>query len=178
MRTPLGRVSRRSRVAIAVLAVVFLLFTVFDRIIDAWTDWLWFSEVDYTEVFTGVLRTRLVLFVLFGLGVGLVLAANLYLAYRMRPLLRPHSAEQHALDRYRLVLLPHIGAWVTLAASLVGLFAGLSAQSHWQEWLLFQNSTPFGVADPQFGVDVSFYIFEYPFWRYLLGVGFTTSRPS
>ena len=32
---------------------------------------------------------------------------------------------------------------------------------------------PFGVQDPQFGVDIGFYVFEYPFWRYLLGVGFT-----
>jgi uncharacterized protein len=174
MRTPLARVSRRGRITIAVLVVVFLLFTVFDRVIGAWTDWLWFSEVHYTQVFTGVLRTRLILFVLFGLGVAAIIAGNLYLAYRLRPLLRPHSAEQHALDRYRLILLPHITAWIAALAGLIGLFAGLSGQGHWQEWMLFSNSTPFGVKDPQFHVDVSFYVFEYPFWRYLLGVGFTT----
>jgi uncharacterized membrane protein (UPF0182 family) len=174
MRNPITRVSRRGRVTIAVLAVVFLLFTVFDRVIGAWTDWLWFKEVHYTEVFGGVLRTRLIMFALFGIVVTGVVALNLYLAYRMRPLLRPHSAEQHALDRYRLFLLPHMTAWIWLVAGLIGLFAGLSAQSHWQEWMLFANSTPFGQKDPQFKVDISFYVFEYPFWRYLLGVGFTT----
>src|SRR3954469_4580727 len=110
MRSPLSRVSRRGRVTIIVLAFVFLLFTMFDRAISAWTDWLWFSEVKYTQVFTTVLQTRLALFALIGLGVGLALAANLYLAYRLRPLLRPHSVEQHALDRYRLALLPRIGS--------------------------------------------------------------------
>src|SRR5258706_6320426 len=73
-----------------------------------------------------------------------------------------------------MVLLAHMTGWIWLLAGLIGLIAGLSAQGHWQEWMLFANSTPFGQKDPQFGVDVSFYVFEYPFWRYLLGVGFTT----
>jgi len=178
MRTPLGRVSRRGRVTVAVLAVVFLLFTVFDRVVDAWTDWLWFSEVHYTQVFKGVLTTRLALFVLFGLGMALFVAGNLYLAYRLRPLLRPHSAEQHTLERYRMLLVPRFGTWISLAAAVVGLFAGLSAQSHWKDWLLFANSEPFGIKDPQYGVDIGFYVFEYPFWRYLLGAGFTAAVVS
>jgi uncharacterized membrane protein (UPF0182 family) len=37
-----------------------------DRLVDIWTDWLWFDEVDYTHVFTGVLRTRILLFLVFG----------------------------------------------------------------------------------------------------------------
>ncbi len=49
MRNPISRVSRRGRVTIVVLAVVFLLFTLFDRVIGAWTDYLWFNEVNYTE---------------------------------------------------------------------------------------------------------------------------------
>ncbi|MEV8513986.1 UPF0182 family protein [Dactylosporangium sp. NPDC051484] len=167
------RVSRRGRVTIAVLVVVFLLFTLFDRVVGAWTDYLWFSEVKYPQVFTGVLTTRIWMFLIFGVAVGLIIAVNLYLAYRTRPLLRPHSAEQHALDRYRLFLLPHMTGWIILAAGLIGLFSGLSAQGHWQEWMLFSNSTPFGRTDPQFHVDLSFYVFEYPFWRYLLGVAFT-----
>jgi uncharacterized membrane protein (UPF0182 family) len=155
-----------------VLAVLLVLIAVLDRTVDIWADWLWFQEVGYTGVFTGVLTTRLLLFATFGLGVGLIVAVNLYLAYRVRPLLRPHSAEQHALDRYRMILLPRMGTWIAIAAGLVGLFAGISAQGRWQSWLLFANSVPFGERDPQFHVDLSFYVFEYPFYRYLIGVGF------
>src|SRR5690242_7364564 len=137
MRNPISRVSRRGRVTIAVLVVVFLLFTLFDRVINAWTDWLWFSEVHYTQVFSNMLRTRLIMFAVVGVVVAGIVALNLYLAYRMRPLLRPHSAEQHALDRYRLFLLPHMTGWTWLIAGIIGLFAGISAQGHWQEWMLF-----------------------------------------
>jgi uncharacterized membrane protein (UPF0182 family) len=154
------------------LVALLVLFALADRIVDTWTDWLWFNEVKYTRVFTGVLSTRIVLFVVFGLAVGLVLAGNLYLAYRVRPLLRPHSPEQHTLDRYRLLLLPRMGSWIAVAAVIVGLFAGVSAQGRWQEWLLYSNGVPFGTTDPQFHVDIGFYVFDYPWYRYLLGVGF------
>jgi uncharacterized membrane protein (UPF0182 family) len=175
MRTPLSRVNRRGRVTVIVLAAVFLLFTLFDRVISVWTDWLWFDEVRYKSIFTGVLGTRLTLFVLFGVGMGVFVALNLYLAYRLRPLLRPHSLEQQTLDRYRLLITPRIGTWITAFAILIGLFAGLSAQGRWQQWLLFANAQTFGIKDPQFGVDVGFYVFDYPFWRYLLGAAFTAT---
>src|SRR6266498_227338 len=135
--SPLPRMSRRGRVTVGVLVGVFLLFTLLGWGVDAYTDYLWFHEVDFVNVFRGVLLTRLLLFVIIGVAVSLIIAANLYLAYRLRPLLRPHSAEQATLERYRLLLTPRIGTWITSFAVLIGLFAGLSAQGHWQQWLLF-----------------------------------------
>ena len=175
MRSPLPKVSRRGRVTIAVVSAVLILLTVLGRLVDLWTDWLWFSEVDYTNVFGGLLRTKILLFLVFGLGMAAFIGANLYLAYRLRPLMRTHSVEQHALERYRMLLTPRIGLWIALIAGFVGLFAGLSAQGHWQQWMLFFNGGPFGVTDPEFKVDVGFYVFDYPFWRYLLDVGFTAT---
>ena len=67
-----------------------------------------------------VLTTRLVLFAVFGVGDGARRRGNLYLAYRLRPLLRPHSAEQHTLDRYRLLLLPHMTVLDRAVAGLIG----------------------------------------------------------
>ncbi|HET6530784.1 MAG TPA: UPF0182 family protein [Actinoplanes sp.] len=165
--------SRRGRVTVGVLVGVFLLFTLLGWGIDAYTDLLWFREVDFTDVFTGVLLTRLVLFLVVGLAMALIIAGNLYLAYRLRPLLRPHSAEQATLERYRMVIAPRLGTWIAVIAVVVGFFAGLSAQSRWKDWLLFANGGSFGVRDPQFNVDVGFYIFDYPMLRYMLGVGFT-----
>ncbi|GAA2713588.1 UPF0182 family protein [Micromonospora olivasterospora] len=152
---------------------VFVLFTLLGWGVQAWTDWLWFDEVRYTQVFTGVLATRLLLFLVVGLGLALVVGGNLWLAHRLRPRMRPHSLEQATLERYRMVLEPRLGLWISLAALVVGIFAGLSAQSRWGQWLLFRNGGDFGVKDPEFGVDVGFYVFQLPFWRYVLGVGFT-----
>jgi hypothetical protein len=171
--SPLPRMSRRGRVTVGVLVGVFLLFTLLGWGVNAWTDWLWFDEVHYTKVFTGVLQTRLLLFLAIGLAVSVVIGGNLWLAFRLRPLLRPHSAEQATLERYRMALAPRIGTWIAIISGIVGLFAGLSAQGRWAQWLLFRNAQPFGTRDPIFNVDIGFYVFEYPFYRYLLGVGFT-----
>jgi uncharacterized membrane protein (UPF0182 family) len=171
--SPLPRMSRRGRVTVGVLVGVFLLFTLLGWGVNAWTDWLWFDEVHYTYVFTGVLRTRLLLFLAIGLAMSVVIGGNLWLAFRLRPLLRPHSAEQATLERYRMALAPRIGTWIAIISGIIGLFAGLSAQGRWAQWLLFRNEQPFGIRDPVFNVDIGFYVFEYPFYRYLLGVGFT-----
>src|SRR2546429_4180219 len=173
MRTPLPRMSRRGRVTLIVLAAVVLLFMFLGWLVNAWTDYLWFSEVHYTGVFTTVLWTRVGLFLVFGALIALIVWFNLWLAYRVRPLLRPHSAEQQSLDRYRMLLTPRFGLWIGILAAIVGFFSGISAQGRWSQWLLFANRQNFGVKDPQFHLDIGFYVFDYPFWRYLIGVGFT-----
>ncbi|WP_207892597.1 UPF0182 family protein [Micromonospora sp. MW-13] len=171
--SPLPRMSRRGRVTIGVLIGVFVLFTLLGWGVQAWTDWLWFDEVRYTQVFTGVLATRVLLFLIVGLAMAVIVGGNLWLAHRLRPRLRPHSLEQATLERYRMVLGPRLGLWISLVAVVVGLFAGLSAQSRWSQWLLFRNGGDFGVEDPEFGVDIGFYVFQLPFWRFVLGLGFT-----
>ena len=173
MRTPMPRMSRRGRVTLFVLGAVVLLFVFLGWLVDAWTDYLWYSEVRYTSIFTTVLWTRVGLFLVFGAVVAALLWVNLWLAYRVRPLLRPHSPEQQSLDRYRMLLTPRFGLWIGILAGIIGFFSGISAQGRWGQWLLFANRQDFGKTDRQFNVDIGFYIFEYPFWRYLIGVGFT-----
>ena len=175
MRTPVPRVSRRAKVTTIVLGATLVLFILADQLVNLRVEWLWYDEVGYTNVFGGLLRTRILLFLLFGLGVGAFVGANLYLAYRLRPLLRINSPEQQVLERYRMVLTPRITLWIILASAFVGLFAGTSGQAHWQQWMLFANGGNFGIADPQFGTDVGFYVFDYPFLRYLLDTGFTAT---
>src|SRR5215475_8397536 len=168
MRSPLPRIGRRGKVAIAVIGVTLILLIFAGQIVDLWTDYLWFGEVQYTAVFTGLLRTKILLFFLFGIGFGGFVAGNMYVAFRVRPLLRANSPEQQALERYRMVLSPRLGLWTILIGGLVGLFAGFSGSGHWQQWMLFRNGESFGIKDPQFGVDIGFYVFKFPFYRYLL----------
>jgi hypothetical protein len=53
-------------------------------------------------------------------------------------------------------------------------FAGTSGSTLWSSWLLFKNSTDFGVKDPQFNLDISFFAFRLPFWQTLIGWGIST----
>src|SRR3712207_2114810 len=96
----------------------------------------------------------------------------MYLAYRFRPTFRPMSLEQQNLERYRQSLEPRRGLVLTVTAVVLGLFAGFTAQGSWETWLRFRNATEFGETDPQFGTDLSFFVFDYPFYRLVLGFGF------
>src|SRR2546423_7748959 len=172
MRTPLPRMSRRGRVTLIVLAAVVLLFMFLGWLVNAWTDYLWFSEVHYTGVFTTVLWTRVGLFLVFGALIALIVWFNLWLAYRVRPLLRPHSAEQQSLDRYRMLLTPRFGLWIGILAAIAGFFSRLPAPGRWSLWLLFANPQNLGVQDPPFKLDAGFYLFDYPFCRQPIRGGF------
>ncbi|WP_121255428.1 UPF0182 family protein [Nocardioides ferulae] len=160
--------SRRSR-ALVITAVVlvfgFFLLTTFSGI---WTDRLWFQAADYGNVFSTLFWTRTGLFLLFGLLMAAVVGANMYLAYRFRPLFRPHSPEQTGLDRYREAVTP-IRAWLLLGTSLLlGVFAGTSGAGEWRAYLLWRNGVPFGTEDEFFGRDIGFYVFDLPWLHFLV----------
>src|SRR4029450_11968702 len=103
---------------------------------------------------------------------GGLVATAIWLAYRFRPTFRPMSLEQQNLERYPHAIEPRRGLVPPAAAVVLGLFAGFTAQGSWQTWLRFRNSTDFGRTDPQFGLDLSFFVFDYPFYRLALGFGF------
>ncbi|GGW04726.1 UPF0182 protein [Streptomyces narbonensis] len=154
---------------LAVLAMAFVMFAGF------WTDWLWYRSVEYSSVFTTTLWTKIGLFAVFGLLMGLAVGLNIWLAYRLRPPLSAMSLEQQSLDRYRMGVAP-FKKWVLLAVTvLVGLIAGASASGQWRTWLLWVNGVKFGQKDPQFGLDVAFYAFDLPWYRFLLAFGFAAA---
>ncbi len=169
VRTPGAGLPARPRLlgpVLVVLAVVLLLGGI---VVSLITDLLWFRSVEYTQVFTTVLTTRLLLFVGFGLLMAVIVGANVAIAYRVRPPFRPMSLEQQNLERYRVAVEPFLRSILLLGSGVFGLFAGLSAAARWETWLLWRNGTQFGVEDAQFGRDVSYFAFTYPFQRFVLG---------
>ena len=169
---PVPTLSRRAKLILGALAVLLVLFTVIGTLTNVYVDYLWFDETKYTEVFWTELQTRVLLFFVAGIATGGLVAAAVYLAYRFRPTFRPMSLEQQNLERYRQSLEPRRGLVLTAVAVVLGLFAGFTAQGSWQTWLTFRNSTDFGRTDPQFGTDLSFFVFDYPFYRLVLGFAF------
>ncbi|GAA1904004.1 UPF0182 family protein [Streptomyces sodiiphilus] len=168
----MGRPSKGAKTLLITAAILAGLAILFAMFAGFWTDWLWYRSVDYTNVFTTQLFTRMVLFAVFGVLMAVAVGFNIWLAHRLRPPLSAMSMEQQNLDRYRMSIAPY-KKWVLLAAALlIGLIAGGSASAQWRTWLQWVNGTSFGTTDPQFGMDISFFAFDLPFYRFLLGFGF------
>ncbi|WP_309237475.1 UPF0182 family protein [Actinomadura sp. BRA 177] len=155
-------------VVLAVLLVIFMIFTA------VYTNLLWYRSIGFSSVYTTQLQAKIVLFFGAGLLMTLVVGANVLVAYRLRPAYRPLSVEQQGLERYRAVIDPRRRLISFVLLGLLGVLTGSSVAGQWPVWLAFLNRTPFGVADPQFHKDVSFYVFTYPFLRLVLGVVFAT----
>lgn len=139
-----------------------------------YADWLWFKSVDFTSVWSTVLLTKIELFVTAGILTAAVILANIVIAFKRRPLYVPMSIEADNLERYRAQIEP-IKRWVVIGLGLaLFYFAGTSGSTVWSTWLLFKNSTPFGIKDPQFNMDISFFAFRLPFWQTLIAWGIST----
>ncbi|MFJ7337223.1 UPF0182 family protein [Streptomyces sp. NPDC101116] len=174
-RIRVGRPSRRVRTLLMTLGVLAVLGMAFTMFAGFWTDWLWYRSVNYSSVFTTTLWTKIGLFFVFGLLMALAVGFNIWLAHRLRPPLSAMSMEQQNLDRYRMGIAPY-KKWLLLGiTALVGLIAGASASGQWRTWLMWVNGVPFGEKDPQFNLDVSFYAFDLPWYRFLLGFGFAAA---
>ncbi|GAA3621046.1 UPF0182 family membrane protein [Microlunatus ginsengisoli] len=165
--------TRRPRGAIlptlVIAAVIVVAFAIFTNI---WTERLWYSSFDFGTVFNTMLLTRVGLFLAFGLLMATLVAANAAIAYRMRPKFSggPTSA---LLQRSRDVLETRFALIVGAISVVIGLFAGGAAAGEVSTYLAWRNATPFGEKDPIFGLDISFFVFSYPWWRFVISFVFS-----
>ncbi|WP_131745544.1 UPF0182 family protein [Frankia sp. Cppng1_Ct_nod] len=164
----------RTRILIPALVAVIVLIVLLGVFTRIYTDLLFFRSVGFGKVFNTVLSTRILLFVIFGAVMAVAVGANLMLAYKLRPPVRPLSLEQQNLERYRVAIEPYMVLILLAVSALFGIVAGVSASGRWRTWLLWLNGVSFGQRDAQFNRDISYYAFTYPFQRFLLGFLLTT----
>ena len=139
-----------------------------------YVDWLWFNSVGFTVVWTTVLTTKIALFIIAGLVTSLIITVNVYLAYRRRPFDVSMAVEADNLERYRATIDPIRKLVLAGIALVLFYFGGTSGVQLWSSWLQFTNSTEFGIKDPQFGLDISFFAFRLPFLQTLIGWAIST----
>ena len=164
---------RRSPLALTITILV-VLSGILISLSGFYADWLWFKSVSFTSVWTTVLSTKVFLFIVAGLLTSSIILLNIIIAYKRRPLYVPLSIEADNLERYRAQIEP-IKRWVVIAlAAGLFYFAGTSGSAMWETWLLFKNSTSFGVKDPQFNMDISFFAFRLPFYQTVIAWAIST----
>jgi hypothetical protein len=162
-------VPRWPRQLVPILAGLVALAIVVVIVAGIWTDYLWFSSVHYSSVFGVVYGTRWVLFFVAGIVMAAVTGFNAILAFRLRPAYQPTAPVQRpGVEVYRQAIDPHRRLLLSVALALIGIISGVATAGAWRTWLLFINQVPFHVKDPQFKLDISFFVFTYPFLRLVL----------
>ncbi len=159
----------RNRTPLAItVGILVALGSAFISLSGFYIDWLWFKSVDFTSVWSTILATKVQLFLIIGLLSSILISINIFIAYKRRPFYVPTSIELNGVERIRAQIDPII-RWVFLGLFLaITYFAGTSGSIFWREWLLFKNATDFGVKDPQFGLDISFFAFKLPLYQAII----------
>ncbi|MGG5173623.1 UPF0182 family protein [Pseudarthrobacter sp. J1763] len=169
--SPAGPAYQRARrgalvptlIVVAVLVVAFIFFA------NIWTDVLWYQQLGFISVFLTENISRILTFLVGFALMFLAVFFSIRIAYRSRPVYAPDSSIQDNLNRYQAQLEPIRRAVMIGVPALFGLFAGSAAAAQWQRVLMFINQVPFGQQDPQFHLDISFYLMTLPFLGFLVG---------
>jgi len=161
----------RTRVALTITAVIVAaLVVVFFIFSGLYTDILWFDQLGFLTVLTTQWWATAIMFAVGFVGMAVPVWVAVEVAFRARPVYAKLNSQ---LDRYQQVIEPLRRLAMIGIPLVLGVFAGVSASTRWEVVWQYFNRTSFDKVDPQFGLDISFYVFELPF--YIGVVGFASA---
>ncbi|XPP25577.1 MAG: UPF0182 family protein [Leucobacter sp.] len=160
-----ARKRRISPIAVTVVLVVLLILA-FLAVAAIAGEVLWYDQLGFLPVLTTQWLAAGTMFLIGFLAMAIAVFLAIDIAYRTRPVYARLTAQ---LDRYQEMVEPvrRVIKWVLPA--VIGLFAGFASAASWQRVLLWMNAEPTGTTDPEFGLDVSFFLFDLPFWQGVVG---------
>ncbi|MFA6271528.1 MAG: UPF0182 family protein [Patescibacteria group bacterium] len=154
------------KLAISAIGVMTILIVILISSANVITDWFWFNEVGYRQLFTAPLIAKLLL----GLGAAicsfLVLSLIFKLARKFSPSSKSFNLRMNTPQGPKVKLIdagPVIRKITLPIVVLVSIIVGFTAAANWEVILLYINKTPFNSVDPLFQRDISYYIFTLPF---------------
>lgn len=140
-----------------------MFFLFFDQIITLVTDYQWFNELGYEEVMVKRLMTQV------QLAGPIFLVSSLFFYLYFQSLKRGYykkiqSYHMGLPEKFlnRIILLPSLFLGFILSSSVAGRL--------WFDFLIFRSSQSFNFTDPIFNKDISFYMFQLPVLRQVLGI--------
>ena len=152
--------------AIVVLALCWALLA----LVNIRTSVLWFRSVRAGDVYSKILGSQILLFVVFGGLMTLAVAGSLIWLIRRRPPFRPDPRHQELRSRYLRIERRRRLLIVLVVAGCLGIQFGSRAASQWQTFLLWRHAQPWGQNDPYFHRDISYYAAVLPFHQLIVSL--------
>lgn len=166
--TRIGGTPRGGRRLLTVfIGIILILLMTLRGLATMWTDFLWYSSVGATSVWSTLLLSRIALAVLASLVAMAVIWVNLIVADRLSPRFQIFDLgpEEELVERFQEWIEARLTKVRLIISAIFGLMIGLGASTWWEDVLLFFNRQDFGIADPIFGHDAGLYVFQLPFLR-------------
>lgn len=157
-KTPKNLDKKHKGLSIALLIILAVL-VIFILAINFLTDWLWFKEVGYVKVFFTRLFTRL------KFGVPLAAVLSVLMFFYLTALKKGYFKKIVSKEDTNIKKLGRYTLFISIAFGIV--IAVYFVSNLWFQLLQFSHSTDFGIRDPLFNMDVSFYVFKLEFLNQL-----------
>jgi len=148
------------RIALGIIALVFVALIVVPWLASFFTDWLWFKEVGFRTVFATSLVWRIGLFFVGGAFAFAFFYGNVRIARGAGsgfPVLFINRGDGVNVDVSRLFTKLFFPAAIVLS-----LLTAISLSAWWLTLLKGMNGVALGARDPLFNRDISFYLFRLP----------------
>ena len=159
--------------ALIVAAIIFSICLILLGLIGGFlVDWLWFSAIGYFGVFWTTLVAEAEVFIAVFVATTIILWVNGSLAFRFAQSGGTQRPAEFEWERAGVATVPdllefmrHRLPWRLTIASGAGFLALLVAWgevNNWGVFLRFLYQVPYGVNDPLYDKDISFYLFSLP----------------
>ncbi len=150
------------------IAVIIGLIVI-QKLFILYTDYLWFGALEQGPVFMTILKSRILLAVLFGAVFFVWLYGNARLARRPLPKDVTLIGRRLLPDEERQQIEEYADRAILIFCLIGALMVAAVAAAQWREWLQFLNAVPFTEAhnDPLFEKNAGFYVFKLSFILYV-----------
>ena len=159
MNIPKGRINipkkKINKKATAVIAVLVGIVCAVIALIGLITDFIWFKEIGYVSVMMKKIVTQI------EIAVPVFIVMSLITFFYLKSVKKAYL--KHEDDDVEINHKMLKGIEIIFTLMFGGASAYFSFTNLWKKLLEFLNSTDFGITDPLFSKDVSFYVFGLPF---------------
>ena len=157
--------------AVSVAGFLFIGIPIISWLATVWTDYLWFVDLGHQEVFIVQIVSRVAVAVVFALLAFALLFVNARIARGMAPQAvltslgdMPQQWEE-AILQIRSRIGPFLDRIILWGSILVAVLVGIGMSANWETFRIALAAVPFGAKDPQFGMDIGFFVFTLPALR-------------
>lgn len=147
------------------LIIPFLFLLLFNTIIGFLTDWSWYGSLGLDSILWTRIAASLGLFVAGFVLTWIFLFVNYWIARRVEPFGLVSTPVEQVSDATGI----RVPVIAIVIFTLFSFIMGLNVAAEWPQLLLFLNQSNFGVMDPVFNRDASFYIFTLPILEIVRG---------
>ena len=166
--------NRGIRIVVALIVFVVVFLPLLSNAVNMLVDWLWFNQEHYRDIYLTILKSQINLSGIAGVGFLLVAGLNLYiahtLAHRQAPRVYSEYIEFAPLERFGGLF-----RWIIWGAVFfIGYMVSQWGMGHWLIYLRARHVPEMNIADPLFGRDLGFYLFQLPYTWFLYHLALVT----